>query len=184
MLLHRILAVNILALAMLAGSIFYLDGFRSRLTEGAVRNAETQARIAADALAVARGDLKPRILRRIGRASGTRLRVYVPGGDKTMDSWAGARATYELRDPARDPLRKRLARHLDNAFDAIVGAPSPPDLERSTADSMVVWPEASQALEAGAARTMIRRAPEGTPYISAAAPVDAKCPGHSKHRPG
>ena len=32
---HRILAVNIFALAILAGSIFYLDSFRSRLTAGA-----------------------------------------------------------------------------------------------------------------------------------------------------
>jgi two-component system sensor histidine kinase ChvG len=171
MLLHRILAVNVLALAMLAGSIFYLDGVRGRLTEGAVRNAETQARIAADALAVARRDLKPRILRRIGRASGTRLRVYVPGQGKTMDSWAGAPATYELRDPAGDPLRKRLARLLDNAFDAIVGAPSSPRLAPIENDTLAVWPEAAEALKNGAARTMLRRAPEGTLYISAAAPV-------------
>jgi two-component system sensor histidine kinase ChvG len=171
MLLHRILAVNLLALAMLAGSIFYLDGFRSRLTEGAVRNAETQARIAADALAVARRDLKPRILRRIGRASGTRLRVYGPDGGKAMDSWAGSPATYELRDPALDPLRKRLARHLDNGFDAIVGAPSPPDLELGANDSAAAWPETAEALQGATARTMLRRAPEGTPYISAAAPV-------------
>ena len=171
MLLHRILAVNIFALALLAGSIFYLDGFRSRLTEGAVTNAETQARIAADAVSVARRDLKPRILRRIGRASGTRLRVYGPDGAKAMDSWAGAPATYELRDPADDPLRKRIARHLDNAFDAIVGAPSPPDLVLGATDSLANWPEARQALAGGASRSMLRRAPEGTPYISAAAPV-------------
>ena len=171
MLLHRILAVNILALAMLAGSIFYLDGFRGRLTDGALSNAETQARIAADALLVARGDLKPRMLRRIGRASGTRLRVYAPDGTKMMDSWAGAPATYELRDPAADPFRKRIARHLDNAFDAIVGAPSAPDLQLSTADGLAQWQEAAGALKRGSAGTMLRRAPEGTPYISAAAPV-------------
>ena len=46
MLLHRILAVNVFAVAILAGSIFYLDGFRSRLTANAIANAETQAEIA------------------------------------------------------------------------------------------------------------------------------------------
>ena len=171
MLLHRILAVNIFALALLAGSIFYLDGFRGRLTEGAVRNAETQARIAADAVSVARRDLKPRILRRIGRASGTRLRVYLADGSKAMDSWAGAPPTYELRDPLNEPLRKRIARRLDIAFDAIVGKPTPPDLVLHPVDRLANWPEAQQALADGEARSTQRRAPEGTLYLSAAAPV-------------
>ena len=39
MLLHRTLAVNIFALAVLAGSLFYLDGFRRRLTEQGIANA-------------------------------------------------------------------------------------------------------------------------------------------------
>jgi two-component system sensor histidine kinase ChvG len=171
MLLHRILAVNIFALALLAGSIFYLDGFRGRLTTGAVTNAETQARITADALAVAEPQVEPKLLRRVGRASGTRLRVYRPDGSKVLDSWAEAPPTYELRDPADDSLRKRIARSLDNVFDAIVGAPSPPDLKLSTADTLPIWPEAGEALSAGAARSTLRRAPDGTPYISAAAPV-------------
>ncbi|HEY7811023.1 MAG TPA: ATP-binding protein [Allosphingosinicella sp.] len=171
MLLHRILAVNIFAVALLGGSIFYLDGFRSRLTEGAVANAETQARIAADALAVARRDLKPRILRRIGRASGTRLRVYDSTGAKLLDSWQNNVPTYQLRDPAKEPFRKAVARTLDNAFDAVVGAPAPPDLQLSEYDSAASWPEAGVALRSGTAKTMLRRAPEGTPYISAAAPV-------------
>ena len=171
MLLHRILAVNIFALALLAGSIFYLDGFRGRLTTGAVTNAETQARIAADALAVAEAGVEPKLLRRVGRASGTRLRVYGADGSKVLDSWAEAPPTYELRDPADDTLRKRLARGLDNAFDAIVGAPSPPDLQLSMADDISVWPEAGQALSTGAPHSTLRRAPDGTPYISAAAPV-------------
>ncbi|HEY0012570.1 MAG TPA: sensor N-terminal transmembrane domain-containing protein, partial [Allosphingosinicella sp.] len=51
MLLHRILAVNIFAVAVLAGSIFYLDGFRRRLTETAAMTAEMQARNVATALA-------------------------------------------------------------------------------------------------------------------------------------
>ena len=38
MLLHRILAVNIFALAILAGSIFYLDSFRGRLSMDPARH--------------------------------------------------------------------------------------------------------------------------------------------------
>jgi len=171
MLLHRILAVNIFVLAILAGSIFYLDGFRSRLTESAVATAATEARIAADALFVARRDLKPPMLRRIGRASGTRLRVYDAGGRKSLDSWADAAPTYQLRDPALEPWRKNVARRLDNAFNAIVGAPSPPDLKLESDADVGAWPEAAQTLRSGIVMTMLRRAPEGTLYISAAAPV-------------
>jgi two-component system sensor histidine kinase ChvG len=171
MLLHRILAVNIFAVAILGGSIFYLDGFRGRLTTGAVTNAETQARIAADALAVADRGVEPRLLRRVGRASATRLRVYRSDGSKLLDSWADAPPTYELRDPAREPWRKDIARLLDNAFDAIAGKPAPSPLVLPAVDRLDAWPEARRALARNRAMSMLRRAPEGTLYISAAAPV-------------
>jgi two-component system sensor histidine kinase ChvG len=171
MLLHRILAVNIFALAMLAGSIFYLDSFRGRLTTSALVNAGTQARIAADALAVAEGPVHEPLLRRIGAASGTRLRLYRADGTLLMDSWRGGAPTYELRNPAREPWRKNAARLLDTAFDKIVGAPSPPPFAPSAEDRLEAWPEGARALRSGRTATMLRRAPEGTPYISAAAPV-------------
>ncbi|HZG07658.1 MAG TPA: stimulus-sensing domain-containing protein [Allosphingosinicella sp.] len=173
MLLHRILAINILALALVGGSIFYLDGFRGRLTASALANAETQARIGADTLAVAGPELQPRLLRRIGRASGTRLRVYRSDGSLALDSWKGAAPTYELRDPRAEPWRKRIARGLDNVFDAIVGAPAPSTLRQDIADSLVAWPEAQRALQSRQVSTMLRRTGEGTTYVSAAAPVGA-----------
>jgi two-component system sensor histidine kinase ChvG len=171
MLLHRILAVNIFALAVLAGSIFYLDGFRSRLTAGALGNAESQVRMIADALAVAEPAERRYVIRRLGQDSRTRLRVYAAEGAKRMDSWDEAPPTYELRDPANEPWRKDVARLLDNAFDEIVGAPSPPIFTPPKADRLQAWPEAEAALRARSATTMLRRAPEGTPYISAAAAV-------------
>ncbi|PSJ39881.1 sensor histidine kinase [Allosphingosinicella deserti] len=171
MLLHRILAVNIFALAILAGSLFYLDGFRSRLTESATLNAETQAQTIADAMRVAELQEQPWLIRRLGLDTRTRLRVYRNDGSLWMDSWNGARPTYELRDPAREPFRKDIARLLDNAFDAIVGAPASPDLVLPAKDELAAWPEAGESLRAQRTTTMLRRAPEGTPYISAAAPV-------------
>src|SRR5688572_32321938 len=114
MLLHRILAINIFALAILAGSIFYLDGFRSRLTTDALTNAETQARIIADSLSLAEPGEKEVLLRRLGQHSKTRLRVYRRDGAKRMDSWAGAPPTYVLRDPSKEAWRKDVARLLDN----------------------------------------------------------------------
>ena len=170
-LLHRILAINIFALAILAGSLFYLDGFRSRLTSGAVESAETQVRVSAQALAVAAPGQRRILLQRLGAMSGVRLRVYGPGGEKRMDSWEGAPPTYELRDPEQEPFRKDAARLLDNVFDAIVGTSEQEDFTPPDVDGLAAWPEAQAALAAGGARTMLRRAPEGTPYISAAAPV-------------
>ena len=171
MLLHRILAVNIFALAMLAGSLFYLDGFRGRLTAGALINAETQIRIIADSLQVAEPEEQPWLVRRTGFDAGVRLRLYDSDGALRMDSWQGAPPTYRLRDPRSEPARKNLARLLDNVFDAIVGAPEAPPLEEPAVDRLEAWPEAGAALRSKTATRMLRRAPEGTPYISAAAPV-------------
>ena len=69
MLLHRILAINIFALAILAGSIFYLDGFRRRLTEQGVTNAQTEVRMAADALALAEPRERQALMSRLGAHS-------------------------------------------------------------------------------------------------------------------
>ena len=121
MLLHRILAVNIFALAMLAGSLFYLDGFRSRLTEEAMTDAETEVRMIASALTVTEPAEQGMLLRKLGRDSGTRLRLYRADGAKGHDSWQGAPPTYELRDPASEAWYRGIARALDNGFDAIVG---------------------------------------------------------------
>ena len=171
MLLHRILAINIIALVILAGSLFYLDGFRSRLTADAVADAETQARIVADSLAVADPGEKNVLLRHLGQHSRNRLRVYRGDGAKTMDSWDGAPPTYVLRDPSKEAWRKDVARLMDNTFDAIVGAPAPPPLVVPADDRLPAWPEAAAALQRGQPTAMLRRAPEGTPYISAASPI-------------
>lgn len=168
MLLHRILAVNIFALAILAGSIFYLDSFRGRLTTGAVANAETQAGIMADSLSLAEPGEEMALLHRLGTRSKTRLRLFSADGTIRMDSWNGAPPTYQLRDPTREPWRKDVARLLDNAFDAMVGAPSPPPLPLPEPERLEGWSEAVAARRGGPSQTMLRRAPEGTPFISAA----------------
>ena len=173
MLLHRILAVNIFALAVLAGSIFYLDSFRGRLTAGAVTGAETQVGIMADSLALAEPVEKSALLHRLGTRSRTRLRVFGADGQLRMDSWDGAPPTYELRDPAREPWRKNVARLLDNLFDAVAGAPPASPLPLPEPDRLTGWSEAVAALRAPRPTTMLRRAPEGTLFISAASRIPA-----------
>jgi two-component system, OmpR family, sensor histidine kinase ChvG len=168
---QRILAVNIFALAILAGSLFYLDSFRQRTIAARLTQAQTEVRLIADALGAVPAERRKPLLTRLGRASRVRLRVYEPGGAKLMDSWDRAPSTYELRNPALEPWNKRAARVLDNVFDAIVGADRPPPFEPRRDDSLAHWPEAQAAIARGRPATALRQAPEGSPFVSAATPV-------------
>jgi two-component system sensor histidine kinase ChvG len=171
MLLHRILAINIFALAVLAGSIFYLDGFRRRLTEQGIANARTEVRMAADALALAGADQRQALMSRLGAHSRTRLRVFGADGRLLLDSWTGVAPTYDVRDPTQEGWRKDFALRLDRTIEAMVGSRRPPPLTYPESASIAAWPEAEQALAGRQTETMLREAPEGTPFLSAAMPV-------------
>ncbi len=168
---HRILAVNIFAIVILAGSLFYLDGFRRRLTEARVEQIASEATMIADMLADMPRERRHAALIRLGQTSGTRLRIYGTDGAKQTDSWVGARPTYELRDPAAEPWNRALARWLDNALDAVVGASSPPLFRPPDRDVAQAWPEAVAALVQSRTIPTRRRTAEGTLYVSAAAPI-------------
>ena len=168
---QRILAVNIFALAILAGSLFYLDSYRQRIITARMLQADTEVRMVAEALRVAPEAERQPLLTAMGQASRTRLRVYSPAGDTAMDSWTNAPATYDLRDPEAEPWTKDAARILDQAIDAVVGAAGPPPYVPIGDERLDDWPEAQAALERGRPFTTLRQAPEGTPFISAAAPL-------------
>jgi two-component system sensor histidine kinase ChvG len=172
--LHRILAVNIFAVAILAGSLFYLDGFRRRLTDQSVISTRNQAVLAADALALAEPNEQLPLIRRLGMHSRTRIRVFAADGRLLLDSWRGAPPTYDLRDPATEPWQKKFARKLDNVLNAVVGAHQPPSLKTPESERLEDWPEAQSALARRGAETAVRRAPEGTAFISAAAAVSGR----------
>jgi two-component system sensor histidine kinase ChvG len=168
---HRILAVNIFAVVILAGSLFYLDSFRSRLTQARVEQMASEATMIAHMLADVPRDRRHDLLVRLGQDSRVRLQLFVRDGLERADSWEGAPPTYELRDPSRERWSRDVARALDNAFDAIVGASRPPPLRVPVPDRLEAWPEAQAALVRGHTVAALRRAPEGTPFVSAAAPV-------------
>jgi two-component system sensor histidine kinase ChvG len=171
MLLHRILAINVLALAILAGSIFYLDGFRRRLTDQGLANARTEVRMAADALALAQPNQRQPLLTMLGGHSRTRLRVFGVDGKLLLDSWTDSRPTYDLRDPAQESWQKEFARRLDRVFEALVGSKQAPPLRYPEGADLGAWPEGGKALAGQRIETMLREAPEGTPFLSAAMPV-------------
>jgi two-component system sensor histidine kinase ChvG len=164
---NRILAVNIFALAILAGSLFYLDSFRSRLTTAGLLQSRSEASLIADALATAAPAARSDLLARLGKESKTRLRIYTADGVKRMDSWSHSRPTYKLRDPNREPWTKSAARMLDAGFDAIVGFRQPPPLVPPARDTLWAWPEAQAAFHTRMT-SGLRRTPEGTAYISTA----------------
>ena len=63
---QRILAVNILALLLLAGGFFYLDSYRSRLVDSRVAQSRREARLIGEALAAASPDARDALVLRHG----------------------------------------------------------------------------------------------------------------------
>ena len=64
---QRILAVNIFAIAILFGGIFYLDSFRTRLTQARVEQAQSEAVMIAHMMAAVPPAAREPILIRLGR---------------------------------------------------------------------------------------------------------------------
>jgi len=169
---HRILAVNIFAVAILAGSIFYLDSFRASLTQARIDRARAETEMIAHMLSAIPEGARAPILVRLGQDSRARLRIYGADGNLAVDSWTGVQPTYSLRDPTDDPWYREVARWLDNGFDAIVGAERPPLYVPPAVDTLSAWPEAVAAMRSNGPAEMLRRAPDGTPFIATARRID------------
>lgn len=170
----RILAVNLFAVLMLAGGVFYLDSFRERLVAQRVAEVSTAAELMATALI----DIEPNgplrmaeLAARFGTTTGARLRVYGARGELTFDSWRRTGATFALRDPDTEPLRKQIARLLDRLIEGAAGAPALDDYREPDPDTLGAWPEAEAAKRSGAVQAAMRYAPDRTVIITAAAPL-------------
>src|SRR3954471_294483 len=96
---HRILAVNVLTVVLLALSVLYLDQYRNRLSKERSRQTRIEATTTAQALALLPHSDWPMLLAATTRVSGSRMRVYAADGRLTADSWRTTGATYQLRDP-------------------------------------------------------------------------------------
>jgi two-component system sensor histidine kinase ChvG len=166
------MAVNIFTVLVLAFGVIYLDTFRDKLSEERLRRTEREAQIGA----IVANSLPPaeraRGLAEIGHSTGSRIRLYGKDGRLIADSWALTGPTYRLRDPAQESWMKDAARALDRGFNALVGASYPVDFVEPGTDTIAAWPEAVQARRSNAVASMIRTAPDLTPVMSAAAPVD------------
>ena len=168
---YRILAVNLLTLALLALGVISLDAFRNQLSEERVLRMEAEATILAEVLASATPDRRNEVLRAVAGSTPSRIRLYDRSGRRIADSWQIAAPTYRLRDPDEQRWTKDVARALDRGFNALVGAGSVEDFEEPSPDRMSAWPEAVRAFSTRETVSETRNAPDLTPVWSTAAPV-------------
>lgn len=167
----RILAVNLIPLLLLAGSLFFLDSYRRQLLEERFKLARIEAQITAEALAGASRERQEALLIQIGKEQRMRLRMYNADGTLSADSFALAEPSFQFGDPVSAPWPQDFSRGLDQVVDVLVGAPTPPNYVEPTEDTAQAWPELVRAREQGLTQVELRRAPDRTPVITAAAPV-------------
>jgi two-component system sensor histidine kinase ChvG len=168
---HRIMALNLITVLLVALSTLYLDVFRIRLSKERVRQTRIEATATAQAILAAGPEDRETILATISKTTGTRLRLYAPDGSLLADSWHLTGPTYTLKDPNTQRWTKDVARALDRGFNFLVGAKSLDDFVEPPVDRLQSWPEAIRARATGKAVTAVRNAPDLTPVISAAVPL-------------
>ncbi len=156
----RILAVNIVAIAMLAGSFFYLDGFRARLIDERMNQATSEAQLIARAISEAPENRRMRLIQEITTGDKLRLRLLNGNGELLADSWAGNPHNFGPQSPIEQSWQRRTAAALDDAVDFVVNADSPPPF-RGFANQAMTSP----------GRGVISQLPDRTHIISASATV-------------
>lgn len=167
----RILAVNLIPLLVLAGSLFFLDSYRRQLLDERYKLARIEAQITAEALAGATVERQEALISQIGKEQGMRVRLYDAGGTLTADSFALEEPSFTFDDPVAEPLLEDIARWTDDAVNLLVGAPAAPDYAEPAETAADNWPELVRVRQQGLTQIELRRAPDGTPVINAAAPV-------------
>lgn len=122
---QRILAVNIFAVMILAGSFFYLDSYRRRLIDERLNQAQSEARLIAAAIPAMAPASRAGFLETSGREQGVRIRIADPAGRILEDNWRKTGPAFRLTDPASEPWQRHVARWLDEAIEFVVDAKEP-----------------------------------------------------------
>ncbi|GMN02597.1 stimulus-sensing domain-containing protein [Erythrobacter sp. MTPC3] len=167
----RILAVNILPLALLGGGLFYLDTYRTQLINERFKLARIEAQITAEALAGATRERQDALLVQIGKEQRMRLRMFDADGTLLADSFALDTPSFEFDDINDDSWEQQLSRWLDRTVDTIVSAEAVTDYVEPEAQTADAWPELVRAREVGRSQVTLYDWEDGTPVITAAAPV-------------
>jgi len=163
----RILAVNIIALALLAGGFFYLDSYRSRIVDYRTAQASREARLIAEALNAAGTDRRDAVALGLARDTGARIRIFDLDGRQVTDTRALGLRNFQLIDPDRQDQGQRIGRFLDAMIDTVVGAERAPLYRERRAGQD--WPDVRTARQTSSSAATVWRAPDRTPVITAAA---------------
>jgi two-component system sensor histidine kinase ChvG len=169
---HRILALNILTLLLVALSTLYLDVFRHRLSKERTQQTRLETATTVAAMKNVPQAQWPALLATASKVTNDRFRLYGPDGSLLIDSWRLTGPTYELRDPRTQKWTQDVARGLDQGFNFLVGAKTPKEYQEPAVDRIEAWPEAIRARNLKRPTTKIRSAPDLTPVISSAVPFD------------
>ncbi|QDZ07571.1 HAMP domain-containing protein [Sphingomonas panacisoli] len=163
----RILALNIFALALLAGGFFYLDSYRSRILDSRTAQASREARLIAAAMNASAADHRAALALQLARDTGTRIRLFRADGALAGDTRAMGLRNVQLIDPTTQDWRQQVARFLDAMIDTVVNSPRAPLYRERPAGSE--WPDVHTARTTASAPATVWRAPDRTPVITAAA---------------
>lgn len=166
---RRILAVNIFALALLAGGFFYLDSYRSRIVDSRVAQASREVRLVAEATSAVPPARRDALILRLARDTSSRIRLFDDAGHQTADSRVLGLHNFVLIDPDKEPWQQDSARFLDAVIDTVVGAARAPLYREIPEDRGLSWPDVNTALATRTAPATVWRAPDRTPVITAAA---------------
>jgi two-component system, OmpR family, sensor histidine kinase ChvG len=162
----RILGVNMFALALMAGGLFFLDSYRARLISERQAFAETQLATLRDSMTVVNGPQKTALIMQFAEREKLRVRMYAENGALAFDSFDVAKPTYMLIDPDKEPLRKQLARGIDRIFDFVVASADLGRFAEPTNDNANSWSQL-RGLKSGDAQSKVQLADDLTHIIVA-----------------
>ncbi|MEM8726302.1 MAG: HAMP domain-containing sensor histidine kinase [Pseudomonadota bacterium] len=157
----------------MGGGLFYIDGYRTQLLDERFKLARIEAQITAEALAGATRERQEALLVQIGKEQRMRLRMFDAEGLLWADSFAldedGPAFTFD--DITDDSWDQQFARWLDRTVDTIVSAEPVTDYVEPGSEVADAWPELVAAREEGVSQITLYDWRDGTPVITAAAPV-------------
>jgi two-component system sensor histidine kinase ChvG len=166
--------VNLVPLMLLAGSLSFPDAYRKQLLSERFNLARIEAQITAEALAGASRERQEALLIQIGKEQRMRVRMYDAEGNLWADSFKLAPPSFQFQDPVAAPWRQDLARGMDRVVDFLVGAEPLPRYREPAVQDADGWPELVRARQLRRTQVELRRALDGSPVITAAAPVGLK----------
>jgi len=186
---RRILAVNMLALAIPVVGLLFLDSYRSSLIQSELELLQTEAKLFSGALAAGavvtdpsgEDSLMPegtrQTVRRLVDVSKTRARIFAPDGAMLADSFllSGPGGIVEIQPlPPPEPQSNVVWAAAVHAYNWILallpsGAHLPPYSE-SAIQTAADYPEVQKALN-GETGSFVRDAGDGSMVLSVAVPV-------------